>query len=396
MERVISISLGEIVLKGKNRKSFESKLIGQVKAAIKDIGYRSVYKDMGKVYIACDFEDFDEVIRRVRNVFGIVYVSPCLKVERDEESIEEGIKIMVSEYLEDHPELKTFKGVTKRADKGYHLKSMDVNRIIGGAVLKNFPLKVDVHNPDFYVYCDIKKEAYIYIERFDGYGGLPVGTNGKGLLLLSGGIDSPVAGFLMAKRGIAIDALNFHSYPFTSERSEEKVYNLGAIMSAYTGDMTIYSINILNIQKAINENCPAEEMTIISRRFMMRLADKIAEKKGYKSIITGESLGQVASQTIDGLTVTNAIPTRPVFRPLIGTDKVQIIEWAKRIGTFETSIIQAPDCCTVFLPKHPALRPKLEEIEESEAPLNIEELLDDAVANMKIVKVKDGEWSYEE
>ena len=396
MERVISLSLGEVVLKGKNRKHFENKLIGQVKKSIADIGFKSVYKDMGKVYIAADYENFDQIIERVKHVFGIVYISPCIKINRDIEEIEEGVKLITKEALEDNPSIKTFKGVSKRADKNYPLVSMEINNRIGGAVLKNFPIKVDVHNPDLYIYCDIKKEAYLYTKRYKAYGGLPMGTNGRGLLLLSGGIDSPVAGFLMAKRGVQIDSVHFHSYPFTSERAEEKMFKLAEILSAFTGNMTIYSINLLPIQKEINKNCPEDEMTIISRRFMMRIAERLSEKNEYKSIITGENLGQVASQTIDGLTVTSAIPNRPVFRPLIGMDKVNIIDWAKKIGTYETSILPFEDCCTVFLPKHPSLRPRLKDIEKSEEPLDIEELVESAIANMKIIKVKEGEVQNEE
>lgn len=396
MERVISVSLGEVVLKGKNRKHFENKLVSQIKKAIIDIGFKSVYKDMGKVYIEADFENFDEIIKRVQHVFGIVYISPCIKVARDVESIQEAVQVAAKEAIEKNPDIKTFKGVTKRADKHYPLNSMEVNNEIGGAILKNFELKVDVHNPDLNIYCDIKKDAYIYTERVKAYGGLPMGTNGRGLLLLSGGIDSPVAGFLMAKRGVEIDSVHFHSYPFTSERAEEKMYKLAEILSRYTGNMTIYSINLLEIQKEINKNCPEDEMTIISRRFMMRIAEKLSEKNEYKSIITGENLGQVASQTIDGLTVTDAIPNRLVFRPLIGMDKVNIIDWAKKIGTYETSILPFEDCCTVFLPKHPSLRPRLRDIEKSEEPLNIEELVDDAIRNMKIIKVKEGEVQNEE
>ena len=223
-----------------------------------------------------------------------------------------------------------------------------------------------------------------------------MGTNGKGILLLSGGIDSPVAGFLMAKRGVQIDAVHFHSYPFTSERAEEKVFKLAEILSSYTGNMKIHSINLLNIQKEINKNCPPEEMTIISRRFMMRIAEKLSQTNEYKSIITGENLGQVASQTIDGLTVTDAMTNRLVFRPLIGMDKVDIIDIAKKIGTYETSILPFEDCCTVFLPKHPSLRPQLEDIKESEEPLDTEALVDDAINNMQIIRIKEGEIIHEE
>lgn len=388
MERVISVSLGEVVLKGKNRKYFEDKIISQIKRALSEFGFGKVYKDMGKIYIEADFESFDKIIERVQNVFGIVYVSPCIKFDRELENLEEAVKLAVTEKLVKDPSLKTFKADTKRSDKNFPLKSMEINNKIGGIVLKNFELKVDVHNPDFYVYCDVKGHGYVYTDRFKAYGGLPVGTNGRGLLLLSGGIDSPVAGFLMAKRGVQVDAIHFHSYPFTSDRAEEKVLKLAKLLSAYTGNINIYSINLLPIQKEINKNCPEEEMTIISRRFMVRIADKLAEKNEYNSLITGENLGQVASQTIDGLNVTNKITDRLIFRPLIGFDKVDIIEWAKKIGTYETSILPFEDCCTVFLPKHPSLRPQIEDIEKSEMPLDVEQLVDDAISNMKIVKIK--------
>ncbi|RVU54879.1 tRNA uracil 4-sulfurtransferase ThiI [Anaerosphaera multitolerans] len=388
MERVISVSLGEVVLKGKNRKHFVDKIIGQIKRSIANIGYSRIYKEMGKIYIVADYEKFDSIIERVSHVFGIVYISPCIKVEKDLDNILEGVKEAVKEELSKNNSIKTFKAETKRSDKNFPLKSMEINNKIGGYVLKNFPLKVDVHNPDLYVYCDVKTDCYIYTKKIKAYGGMPVGTNGRGLLLLSGGIDSPVAGFLMAKRGVEVDAVHFHSYPFTSERSEEKVLNLAKIISAYIGNMTVYSVNILPIQKEINKNCPEEEMTIISRKFMVRIADKIAEDKDYISLITGESLGQVASQTIDGLNVTNKVTDRLIFRPLIGMDKVDIINWSKRIGTYETSILPFEDCCTVFLPKHPSLRPQVEDIEKSEEVLDIETLVNEAVENMKIIKIK--------
>lgn len=392
MERVISLSLGEVVLKGKNRKYFVNRIISQVKKAITHIGYSEITKDMGKIYIKCDYNNFNEIIKELQYIFGIVYISPCIKVEKNIEDISEAIKTLLSEYLEKNPNSLTFKCESSRADKSFKLNSLELNKVLGGVVLRNFEnLKVDVHNPDLKVYCDIKEQAYIYIERFKAYGGLPIGTNGKGLLLLSGGIDSPVAGFLMAKRGVQVDALHFHSYPFTSERAEQKVFDLAKILSKYTGDMKIYSVNLLNIQKEINKNCPEREMTIISRRFMMRIAERISEKNGYLSLITGENLGQVASQTINGIIVTNNSTNMLVMRPLIGLDKVDIIDWAKRIGTYETSIMPFEDCCTVFLPKHPVLKPTIEEIEDSEKILNVEEMVNKAVDDMKIIEIKEGE-----
>ncbi|EFI42591.1 tRNA uracil 4-sulfurtransferase ThiI [Peptoniphilus sp. oral taxon 386] len=388
MDRVISISLGEVMLKGKNRKNFIDKIVGQVKRAIADIGYEKIFNDMGKIYILADYESFESIIKRVQHVFGIVYISPCIRIKRNSDEFEKAVLEVVKEAMEKNSDIKTFKAHTKRADKNYELKSMDVNNKIGGIVLKNTELKVDVHNPDLYVYCDVKEDIYFYTQRYKAHGGLPIGTNGRGLLLLSGGIDSPVAGFLMAKRGVQIDALHFHSYPFTSDRAEEKVHNLAKILSAYTGNLTIYSVNLLPIQKEINKNCPEDEMTIISRRFMMRIAEKISDKNGYNSIITGENLGQVASQTIDGLNVTNRITDRLIFRPLIGLDKVDIMDIAKKIGTYETSILPFEDCCTVFLPKHPSLKPRLSDIEKSEEPLNVEELVNNAISEMKIVKIK--------
>ena len=386
MERVISISLGEVMLKGKNRNQFIDRIITHAKNVIKPICPSKIYKDMGKVYIKAPFEHFDEIIERVSHVFGIVYLSPCIKISRDE-NFEEAVLLAVNEEVNKNSNIKTFKAHTKRADKNYPLKSMEVNNKIGGIVLKNTNLLVDVHEPDLYVYCDVKKDIYIYTKKYEGNGGLPIGSNGKSLLLLSGGIDSPVAGFLMAKRGVKISALHFHSYPFTSDRAEEKVHTLARILSAYTGEITLYSVNILPIQKEINKNCREDEMTILSRRFMMRIADDISKENGYNSIITGENLGQVASQTINGLTCTNDVVSRLVFRPLIGLDKIDIIRLAEKIGTYETSILPYEDCCTVFLPKHPVLKPTIVQMEESEKVLDVEKLVKDAIENMKIIKI---------
>lgn len=387
MEKVLSMSLGEIVLKGKNRGQFMSKLLGQIKKAISDLDHGNVYHSMGKIYID-GYRDEKELINRCKHIFGIVYICPCIKVKSDLKEIEEAVVSFVGEKLKENPNFKTFKVHCKRAYKSYPMNSMDFNNKLGGAILKNFPLKVDVHNPDFYLYLDFKKEnSYIYTEKIKAYGGLPRGTNGRGLLLLSGGIDSPVAGFLMAKRGIALDVLHFHSYPFTSQRGEEKVIKLAEKISSFSGKMTMYSVNLLNIQKEINKNCPEDQMTLLSRRFMMRIADKLSLDNSYDAIITGENLGQVASQTIDGLKVTDIITRKLVFRPLIGMDKINIIDIAREIGTYETSILPFEDCCTVFLPKHPSLRPEVEEMENSEEALDIDKLVEQAINDMKIIKI---------
>lgn len=387
MEKVLSMSLGEIVLKGKNRGQFMSKLLGQIKKAISDLDHGNVYHSMGKIYID-GYRDEKELIKRCKHIFGIVYICPCIKVKSDLKEIEEAVVSFVGEKLKENPNFKTFKVHCKRTYKSYPMNSMDFNNKLGGAILKNFPLKVDVHNPDFYLYLDFKKEnSYIYMEKIKAYGGLPRGTNGRGLLLLSGGIDSPVAGFLMAKRGIALDVLHFHSYPFTSQRGEEKVIKLAEKISSFSGKMTMYSVNLLNIQKEINKNCPEDQMTLLSRRFMMRIADKLSLDNSYDAIITGENLGQVASQTIDGLKVTDIITRKLVFRPLIGMDKINIIDIAREIGTYETSILPFEDCCTVFLPKHPSLRPEVEEMENSEEALDIDKLVDQAINDMKIIKI---------
>jgi len=388
VDKVLSVSLGEIALKGLNRKYFEDQLIKHMRRAIKDLGFEKIYKEQGKIYIEAEETKFPQMINRLRKVFGLVYISPCIRVGKDVEVIEKAVLKMVKCKIE-KDKIKTFKVDTNRADKNFPIKSPDFSRQMGGVVLKTFnELSVDVHNPDTLIYIDIKQNVYIYADKIKGYGGMPIGTNGKGLLLLSGGIDSPVAGFLMAKRGVEISAVHYHSYPFTSERSEEKVKDLASILSRYTGKITMYSVNLLNIQKEINAKCPEKEMTILSRRFMMRIAEGIAEKQKLNALITGESLGQVASQTIEGISVTNAAVKLPVFRPLIGLDKIDIIEIAKDIETFETSTLPFEDCCTVFLPKHPVTKPKIEDIERSEEALDVDYLIDKAIESMTITTIE--------
>lgn len=387
MDRVISVSLGEIVLKGLNRKYFEDKLIKNMRRVLSDLGEYKIYKEQGKVYIEGIYENNEVAINRLKKIFGLVYISPCIRVSTEMENIKEAsYEIMKEELKTDNP--VTFKVESSRSDKRYPLKSPEISRQVGGYVLSRFDnLSVDVHKPQIQLNVDVKEYAYVYIRKERAYGGLPVGTNGKGLLLLSGGIDSPVAGFLMAKRGVEIDAIHFHSYPFTSERAEEKVMDLARIVSMYTGPMKVYSINLLNIQKEINKNCPEDEMTIISRRFMMRIAEKVAINRDYQALITGENLGQVASQTIYSMDVINRSVQLPILRPLVGMDKVDIIQWSKEIETYETSIQPFEDCCSIFLPKHPVTRPKIVDIEQSESKLDVDYLVENALESMKIIEI---------
>lgn len=387
MDKVISVSVGEIALKGLNRKYFEDKLVSRLKRSIQGIHFDRIYKEQGKIYIETPEENFEQVINRVRKVFGIVYISPCIRVEKDMKSMKEAV-LEIMKHRQQKDPVRTFKVKTNRTDKKFPVKSPEISREMGAVILKNIDgLNVDVHDPQVYVYVDVKQYIYVYTEKIKGYGGLPIGTNGKGLLLLSGGIDSPVAGFLMAKRGVEIRGIHFHSYPFTSERAEEKVKNLTKLLSVYTGKIKLYSANILGIQKEINQKCPEDQMTILTRRFMMRIAERVAMDNNIDALITGESLGQVASQTIKGISVTNASVNMPILRPLIGLDKVQIIDIAKDIETYETSILPFDDCCTLFLPKHPVTKPKLEDIEKSEENLDVNELIEKAVKDITIYEI---------
>ncbi|MCD1148029.1 tRNA 4-thiouridine(8) synthase ThiI [Peptoniphilus sp. KCTC 25270] len=385
MKRVISLSLGEVVLKGKNRQYFIRRILQNIKTVLDGTSYVEIQQEMGKINIEIDPVDETEIIDRLKYVFGTVYISPTWEIKSDFETIVEESVSYIKGLLKENPRYKTFKVMAKRGDKSYPMNSQEINMELGGRILEAIPaLSVDVHHPDIAFHVDVKKKSYIYHEKISTYGGLPLGSNGRGLLLLSGGIDSPVAGFLMAKRGVQMDALHFHSYPFTSQKAEEKVMDLARVLCRYTTKMTMYSVNLLNIQKEINKNCPPDQMTVLSRRFMMRIANEIARRKGYVSITTGENLGQVASQTLHGLTVTDNVAEPIVFRPLIGMDKLDIISWATKIGTYDISIQPFEDCCTVFLPKHPSLRPTVEEMEESESVLDVDTLVKEAVDSMEI------------
>lgn len=386
MYNIAAVSFGEIFLKGKNRGSFEHKLIEQIKYNLKKFNNVSVYKDSGKVYVETKNEDdMDEIVEKVRKVFGISNLSPSIKTGKDPEIIIEKT-IELFRHLLTKQNIKTFKIKTKRSDKVFPIKSMDFSALVGGKILEEFStVTVDVHNPDVEIYIDIKKSCYISSERIKTLGGLPIGSNGRALLLLSGGIDSPVAGYMIAKRGVEINALYFHTYPFTSERANEKVKKLREELEEYCGKIKLYSINILEIHKAIREFCREEETTILARRFMMRIAERIASENNMFMLITGESLGQVASQTMKSMAVIENAIDMPILKPLIGLDKTEIIEIAREIGTYETSILPYDDCCSVFAPKHPLISPKLESIIRSESNLNIEELIEKVYSTMEIL-----------
>lgn len=391
MKRVVIVRYGEIVLKGTNRGFFEDKLVSRIRNQLKNYEGLKVYKKHSLIYV--DVENFEEreIIKKIKKIFGVILVSAAHKISAEMEEI----KLIALQELQEVTTTKnidTFKIVTKRANKKFPLKSLEISSEVGSYILQNHKnIKVDVHNPDATIYIEVRDEAYVYSEKIKGYGGLPVGTGGKALLLLSGGIDSPVAGWMIGNRGMQIEALHFHSYPYTSERAKEKVIDLANVLSNYVGRFRIYSINLLPIQKEINEKCKEEEMTIISRRFMMKIAEKIACKKNLDALVTGENLGQVASQTIQSMSVINESVTIPILRPLVAMNKVDIINMAKEIGTYETSILPFEDCCTVFLPKRPITKPRLERILSSEEKLDVECLVDEAIKNMR-TETSDGEW----
>lgn len=385
MYNIAAVSFGELYLKGKNRGSFEQKLIDRIKYALKEFKDVSVYKDSGKLFVESKNEDdMDKIVEKLRKIFGISLISPSIKTTKDVDIIIEKT-IELFGYLLSRQDIKTFKVKTKRSDKGFPYKSMDFSALTGGKILENFgSVKVDVHNPDVEIFIDIRKTCYISSEKIKTLGGLPVGSNGRALLLLSGGIDSPVAGYMIAKRGVEINALYFHTYPFTSERANEKVLQLKGILEEYCGKIKLYSLNMLEIHKAIREFCREEETTILARRFMMRIAEKIAQDNKMDMLITGESLGQVASQTMGSMAVIEDAVGMPILKPLVGLDKSEIIERAREIGTYETSILPYDDCCSVFAPKHPLINPKLQNIKRSESKLNVQGLIEEVCSTMEI------------
>lgn len=373
------IKYAEIGIKGKNRYLFEEALVQQIKYALKRCeGEFQVSRTQGRIYIDALSEfDFDETVDNLKTVFGISGICPVVHVEDEgfEKLCEDIIRYMDEVYPDKNI---TFKVQARRARKNYPLDTMELNRQLGEVILEAFPeIRVDVHKPDVMLHVEIREKIYIYSEIIPGPGGMPVGSNGKAMLLLSGGIDSPVAGYMVAKRGVKIDAVYFHAPPYTSDRAKQKVVDLAKLVSRYTGPIYLHVINFTDIQLYIYDKCPHDELTIIMRRYMMKIAEKIAKDTGCLGLITGESIGQVASQTIQSLAVTNEVCTLPVFRPLIGFDKMEIVDISEKINTYETSILPFEDCCTIFVAKHPVTKPNLKIIKNHER--NLEEKIDELV-----------------
>ncbi len=392
MYKSFLIKYAEIGVKGKNRYLFEEALVKQIKYALKKSeGEFAVRRTDGRIYVDALTEfDYDETVDNLQKVFGISGICPVVHVEDEgfEKLGEAVIRYIDDVYLDKH---KTFKIAARRARKNYPLDSMEINRELGGIVLDAYPeMSVDVHKPDILLNVEVRDMIYLYSEIIPGPGGMPVGTGGKAMLLLSGGIDSPVAGWMIAKRGVKIDAVYFHAPPYTSERAKQKVVDLARKVSAYTGPIYLHVINFTDIQLYIYDKCPHDELTIIMRRYMMRIAEHIARQSECLGLITGESIGQVASQTMHSLAATNEVCTMPVYRPLIGFDKMEIVEISEKIDTYETSILPYEDCCTIFVAKHPVTKPNLNIIRKHEQNLHerIEELVEKAVAQEELIIVR--------
>ena len=394
-EHIFIVRCGEVALKGMNKPYFERMLLDRIKKLLKKFDGVKAYRHEGLIFVRADkelnpgTEGKQAILKEIGKVFGVASISPAMECESTMEDIGQTAVEYMMEAIEERG-VKTFKVNAKRADKNFPVKSPDISRQIGAAVLKGCKvLKVDVHNPDVKLFVDVRHDkSYVYQDKIPGFGGLPLGTNGKGMSLLSGGIDSPVATWMMAKRGMMIEAVHFHSFPYTSQRAREKVEELAALVATYCGRFRMHVINLLPIQEQIVQNCPEEETTILVRRFMMRIAEELAAGNGCSMLITGENLGQVASQTAEALVVTDASVKMPVMRPLIGLDKTDIMDLAKDIGTYDKSIEPYEDCCTVFLPKHPATKPKLERILASESKLDCEGLIREAIEKEEIVEIR--------
>ena len=392
MFKTLLIKYGEIAIKGKNRHLFEDALVRQIVHALKNVeGEFNVYKTQGRIYVDClTAYDFEETVDALKCVFGIVGICPVMKVE------ERGLEALgddVIEFLENVYDIdsQTFKVVTRRARKSYPIESMEVNCELGGRILEAFPgMRVDVHEPEITLHVEIREKIYIYSKIIPGPGGMPVGTNGKAMLLLSGGIDSPVAGYMICKRGVKLDATYFHAPPYTSERAKQKVVDLAKQVAKYSGPIDLHIVNFTDIQLYIYDKCPHDELTIIMRRYMMKIAEHFAKEEGDHALITGESIGQVASQTMQSLAATNEVCTMPVFRPLIGFDRQEIVDVAEKIDTYETSILPYEDCCTIFVAKHPVTKPNLNAIKRSEQKLSekIDELIQTAIDTTEKIRIE--------
>ena len=392
MYKAFLIKYGEIGVKGKNRYLFEDALVRQIRYALKKTdGEFEVTKENGRIYATAvsDF-DFDEAVEALKTVFGIIGICPVVQIEDNgfDDLADTVIKYFDSAYPDKH---FSFKVNARRARKNYPMDSMEINMEMGGRLLDAFPeLSVDVHNPDVLLQIEIRNKINIYSTEIPGPGGMPVGTAGKAMLLLSGGIDSPVAGYMVAKRGVELEATYFHAPPYTSERAKQKVIDLAKLVAKYSGPITLNVVNFTDIQLAIYEKCPHDELTIIMRRYMMRIAEELGKESGCLGLVTGESIGQVASQTMHSLYCTNEVCTMPVFRPVIGFDKQEIIDLSEKIGTYETSIQPFEDCCTIFVAKHPVTKGNLKRIQKSEEHLKdvIDDLMKEAIDTTEVIHVK--------
>lgn len=385
---IILLKQGEIVLKGLNRKSFEQKLINNINRRLAEIGKFKVYCMQSTVYIepVDETSDMDEAFEAMTKVFGIASVNRAAGCEKDPQKIAE---LAISYLKDDMENAKSFKVEGKRSDKRFPMNSIQLAQFVGGELAETYPeCEVDVHNPELTVHVEIRDlAAYVHAAPTPGAGGMPVGSNGIGVTLLSGGIDSPVSTYMIAKRGVRLIPVHFFSFPYTSEQAKQKVIELAELLTAYCGRMTIEVVPFTHIQEEIREKCPEEYFTLIMRRFMMRIAQNIADANGAKAIVTGENLGQVASQTMEAMASTQAVTDLPVLQPLIGMDKEEIVRLARKIGTFDTSILPYEDCCTVFTPKHPKTKPKVHEVAEIESVLDIDGLVAEAVAGIERIKV---------
>ena len=385
------LKYGEIGIKGKNRYLFEDALVRQVRYALKDVeGTFNVYKSQARIYVDCEGEyDYDDTVEHLKRVFGLVGICPVVRME--DQGFDQLKKDVVAYMDEVYPDKKlSFKVEARRARKSYPKTSMEINCDLGEAILDAFPeTHVDVHKPDVMLHVEVRNEIYVYSQIIPGAGGMPVGTNGSAMLLLSGGIDSPVAGYMISKRGVGLEATYFHAPPYTSERAKQKVVDLAKIVARYSGTIKLHVVNFTDIQLYIYDQCPHDELTIIMRRYMMRIAEHFAKADGCLGMITGESIGQVASQTMHSLAATNDVCTLPVYRPVIGFDKQEIVDISEKIETYETSIQPYEDCCTIFVAKHPVTKPNIEVIRRSEEKLaeKIDAMVQEAIDTVEVIEV---------
>ena len=388
MNDIILLKLGEIVLKGLNRKSFEQKLMNNVRRRLEPIGKFRVYCLQSTVYVEAeeDGADMDAAFAALKKVFGVIKLSRAAACEKDKDAIAN----LAIEYLrEDMERVRSFKVESKRSDKSFPMTSIELSQYVGGLLAEAYPqVQVDVHEPELTVHLEVRDlAAYVHATPVPGAGGMPVGSNGVAVTLLSGGIDSPVSTYMIAKRGVRLIPVHFFSFPYTSQQAKDKVVELGRQLTEYCGRMTLEVVPFTHIQEEIRDKCPEEYFTLIMRRFMMRIAKRIADANGAKAVVTGENLGQVASQTMEAMASTQAVIDMPVLQPLIGMDKEEIVTLARRIGTFETSILPYEDCCTVFTPRHPRTHPKLKDVEAAESALDIDALVDEAVGGIERIRL---------